>query len=138
MADSKEYYDLTIVTPSGTREEFNVRHMRAPGTEGYFGVLANHLPFITTIRTGEIEIDTRDGRKLWATSGGFVEVTENRVIILAETAEPAEQIDLERAKAARDRALKRLEEHPQGMDVLRCKLALTRAVNRLKIASYNE
>ena len=64
MADSKDYFDLTLVTPSGTREEFNVRHIRAPGAEGYFGVLADHLPFITTIKTGEIDIDTKDGKKI--------------------------------------------------------------------------
>jgi len=136
LADSNEYFDMTIVTPSGTREEFNIRHMRAPGAEGYFGVLADHLPFITTIKTGEIEIDTKEGQKFWATSGGFVEVLGSRVIVLAETAEPAEQIDLERAKAARERASKRLQEKTDGLDVLRCQLALSRALNRLRVASY--
>jgi len=136
LADSKDYFDLTLVTPSGTREEFNVRHMRAPGAEGYFGVLADHLPFITTIKTGEIDVDTKDGKKFWATSGGFVEVLGSRVIILAETAELAEQIDLQRAEASRERATKRLRENPEGLDVLRCQLALTRAINRLRVASY--
>ena len=135
MADSTEYFDLTIVTPDGTRDEFNVRHLLAPGTEGYFGVLRNHLPFITAIRTGEIEIDSADGKKLWAVSGGFVEVLGNRVIILAETAEPADQIDVERAKAALARAERRLKEKASGTDLQRCQSALQRSLNRLKIAS---
>ena len=136
MADSTEYFSLTIVTPSGTRQEFDVRHMRAPGTKGYFGVLCDHLPFITSLRIGEIELDTKDGKKYWATSGGFAEVLGDHVTILAETAEPAEQIDVERAESSKQRAIKRLKEDSLDIDFERSRLALLRAINRLKIVSY--
>lgn len=135
MAETPKYFDLSIVTPGGTDEEFNIRHMRAPGSEGYFGVLAGHLPFITGLKVGEIELDTDKGKRVWATSGGYVEVAGNKVIILAETAEPADKIDIERARTARDRAIERLKKQDENTDQDRTRLALIRSLNRLKIAS---
>ncbi len=136
MADATKHFDLTIVTPHGVKEEFNIKHLKAPGIEGYFGVLHGHLPFITPLQIGEIELDTDEGKKFWATSGGYSEVLGEQVIILAETAEPAEKIDVERAKAARERALQRLEHPEKDYDFERAQLALERALNRLKIASH--
>jgi F-type H+-transporting ATPase subunit epsilon len=73
----------------------------------------------------------------YAISGGFVEVRENNVILLAETAERTDEIDVERVKAARDRALKRLAEKYPNTDIERAKLALFRALNRLTVAGVN-
>ncbi len=136
MADTKSYFNLTIVTPSGTKEEYNIRHLRAPGSEGEFGVLIGHLPFITPLQIGEIELDTEDGKKYWATSGGYIEVLPEQVTILAETAEPAEKINLDRAKSARVRALKRLEDHGSDIDTERARISLLRSINRLKVVSH--
>lgn len=136
MADTPQFYSLTIVTPAGTIVEYEVRHLRAPGSEGDFGILANHLPFVTSLRLGEIEIDTRKGKQYWAAVGGFIEVLANKVTILAENAEPADKIDIERAKAARDRALARLQSPPADLDFERCRLALERSLNRLKVSGY--
>jgi len=135
LADPNLNFDIAIVTPDGVREEFNVSHLRAPGSEGDFGVLANHLPFLTSLRIGEIELDTGEGKKIWATSGGFAEVLNDRVTILAETAEPAEQIDIERAEASKLRATERLKEQQLDIDYERNRLSLYRAINRLKVAS---
>lgn len=127
---------VTIVTPYGTRAEYNVRHLRAPGAEGEFGVLAGHIPFLTALRAGALILDSEQGRKIWALSGGFAEVLGDRVTVLAETAERAETIDVARAEAARQRALGRLKPGALvDVDISRAKAAMTRALNRLQVAS---
>lgn len=138
MADSNAYFDLTIVTPFGVKEEFNIRHLKAPGEVGEFGVLKGHLPFITPLQIGEIELDTADGKKYWATSGGFAEVLPDRVTILAETAEAAEMIDIERAEEARQRAAQRIKEKSaKDIDYERARLSLFRAINRIKVVKHS-
>jgi F-type H+-transporting ATPase subunit epsilon len=126
---------VTIVTPHGTRAEYNVRHLRAPGGDGDFGVLYGHLPFMTTLKMGALILDTDNGRKIWAISGGFAEVLDDHVSILAETAEAAETIDLARAESARQRALTRIQQHEHEIDYARAKSALARAMNRIHVAS---
>ncbi len=135
MSETGSTFTVTIVTPSGKQEEYNVRHLRAPGSEGDFGVLIGHLPFMTGLRVGAIRLDTDKGQIVWATAGGYVEVLSDRVTILAENAERSDKIDLERAKAARERALGRLSERRSDLDVERARLALARAFNRMKIAT---
>ena len=135
MAETQPLITVTIVTPSGTREEYNVRHLRAPGSKGDFGVLPGHIPFMTTLRVGAIRLDTDQGRYIWATSGGYAEVLGDRVTILAETAERSDKIDIGRAKAAWERSRDRLARREADLDVDRARAALARALNRLKIAS---
>jgi len=135
LAETLPQFTVTIVTPSGTHEEYNVRHLRAPGSEGDFGVLPGHIPFMTTLRIGTIRLDTDREQYTWATSGGYAEVLGDRVILLAETAELADRIDTERAEAARQRALGRLAERTPDVDIERARIALYRALNRLKVAS---
>ena len=127
---------MTIVTPFGTQAEYDVTQMRAPGTEGSFGVLPGHLPFMTTLKVGAIILDTVKGQVNWATSGGYAEVLEDSVSILAETAERADKIDLERAAEAEKRARERLSEHSQDLDTERARIALARALNRKKIGTH--
>ncbi len=139
MADTTQYFNLTIVTPAGTIEEYNIRHLRAPGSEGDFGILANHLPMVTTLRIGELELDSeKRGIQYWAVSGGYVEVLGNKVIVLAENAEPADRINLDRAEEARDRAMNRLEKPNPDTDFERCHLALQRSLNRMKVARKSQ
>ena len=84
--------------------------VRAPGIQGSFEVLHNHAPMIAAIEIGPLYITNTENQKIaFATSGGFVEVLNNTVTILAETAEPASDIDIERAKAAEEKALALLE-----------------------------
>ncbi len=128
-------FGVTIVTPQGTRAEYNVRHLRAPGVDGDFGVLHGHAPFMTALRIGAIILDTDQGKHIWATSGGFAEVLGDRVTILAETAERADQIDTERAEASKRRALERLAQRgAEEMDLNRANAALARAINRMHVA----
>jgi F-type H+-transporting ATPase subunit epsilon len=128
------FFNVTLVTPAGVREEYNVRHLRAPGVEGDFGVLTGHRPFMTALRVGSIHLNTDAGPQTWATTGGYVEVLPDRVTILAETAERAEKIDLSRAEAAHQRAVKRLTDPAPETDIARAQAALARALNRIKIA----
>jgi len=132
-----------IITPDGVVFSGNVESLVAPGTSGSFGVLVNHAPFMTTTTIGKIEI-TRKGngsasapkllKQYFATSGGFIEVLDNQVILLAETCEAAEKIDIERAEASLKRAQERLKSPRQDIDIIRAELAMKRALNRIKVA----
>jgi F-type H+-transporting ATPase subunit epsilon len=115
--------------------EGEVESFWAPGVEGNFQVLAGHIPFLTVLRVGEIGFRDADGRRRHvATSGGFVEVLRTGVTVIAETAEFAEEIDVSRAEAARDRARARLRRPEPGTDIDRASAALIRALNRLQVA----
>jgi F-type H+-transporting ATPase subunit epsilon len=117
----------------------DVEEVVAPGTEGYFGVLPGHAPFLTTLGSGEVCYRHGRDERCFAVSGGFAEVTGERVIILAETAELPEEIDRPRAERAKQRAEQRLSgKSPFGtteeIDYTRAAAALARATARLQAA----
>lgn len=108
--------------------------LMVPGGSGYFGVLHGHAPLISTLAVGEVTITPVDEPPvLLAVSAGFVEVTPDRATILADTAELAEEIDVQRARQARERAEARLRERTDEIDYQRAEAALTRAINRLRV-----
>jgi F-type H+-transporting ATPase subunit epsilon len=132
-------FKFDIITPDGIVFSGSVDSLRAPGTEGGFGVLADHAPFMTTVGIGVIQVrmaengsGTRD--RLFAVSGGFIEVLQNSVTMLAETCELAKDIDLDRAKVALQRAKERLQSPGPEVDIIRAQLAMQRALNRIKVA----
>ena len=132
-------FKFDIITPDGIVFTGNVDSLRAPGSEGGFGVLADHAPFMTTMGIGVVQISVAENGSgssdhLFAVSGGFVEVLQNSVTMLAETCEPAEGINLERAKAALQRARDRLQSSGPETDIIRAQLAMQRALNRIKVA----
>ncbi len=128
-------FDLEIVTPKRVVYSAKVESFSAPGVVGGFQVLHSHAPFLSTLKIGEVKVlDTEGKTSRYATSGGFVEVRNNTVVMLAETAERADEIDVERAKASVARAQKRLTEKPEGTDFERARVSLHRALNRLKIS----
>jgi F-type H+-transporting ATPase subunit epsilon len=128
-------FKLEIVTPQRIVYNGSVVSFTAPGTVGSFQVLHNHAPLLSSIGIGQIKVvDDRGQEARYATSGGFVEVRENHVVTIAETAERADQIDVDRAKAALGRATMRLEEKRADIDLVRARAAQARATNRLKIA----
>jgi F-type H+-transporting ATPase subunit epsilon len=136
MADKT--FHLEIVTPKRIVFKSEVISFSAPGSEGGFQVLHSHAPLLSTLNIGEVKITDIAGTDLkFAVSGGFVEVRENKVLLLAETAERSDEIDTDRAKAARDRAQQRIAEKKANIDIERAKLALYRALNRLKTAGTN-
>jgi F-type H+-transporting ATPase subunit epsilon len=134
MADKA--FKLEIVTPKRIVFSGDVISFSAPGVVGGFQVLKSHAPLLSNIAIGEVKLVDGSGQESrYATSGGFVEVHENKVILLAETAERSDEIDVGRAEASRDRARKRLAEKNAESDLDRARLALFRAMNRLKVAN---
>ncbi len=126
---------IDIVSPDGSVFRGEARALKAPGVEGSFEVLYNHAPMIAAIDIGPLVVVDPSGEEIaFATSGGFVEVLNNAVTVLAETAEPASAIDVERARAAEQRALERLQSAAPGIDRERAQRALERARNRLRVA----
>lgn len=128
-------FKLEIVTPKKIVYSGDVLSFTAPGVVGSFQVLYNHAPLLSAIGVGEIKLRDAQGQEMrYATSGGFVDVVNNSVSMLAETAERADEIDTERAQAAKERAMKRIAERRADTNMDRARVALLRAVNRLKIA----
>ncbi len=127
-------FKLEIISPHGIVYTGDVHHVRAPGAEGSFGVLPGHTPFLSPLQVGVIEAEVEGKTILFATSGGLAEVHGDKVVILAETAEKKEQIDVSRAEEAVERARKRLSERTPNTDVERAQSALARALNRLHTA----
>lgn len=127
-------FKLEVVSPEGGVLNEQVEFAVLPGIDGEIGILANHSPLISALKIGIIRY-TQDGKvKKIAASGGFVEVAENKVVILADTAELGETIDLQRAISAQERAAQRLKEINQDIDHQRAEVALKRAVNRINAA----
>ena len=132
-------FNLEIVTPKEMIYSGSVRHVQAPGSEGSFGVLAGHVPLLASLSIGMIRIDEEDGGfHSLSISGGFAQVSIEGVTILAETAEKAGDIDVERAKSAQSRAEERLNradnQDDESFDFTRAEIALQRALNRLKVS----
>jgi len=131
---SEKTQRLDIVTPVRKVFSEDVRFFVAPGSEGELGVLPEHAALITALKIGLLRIE-QEGKKFnIAISGGFLEVRDSKATVLATAAERAEEIDVERAEAAKQRAEQRLAARAPDLDVLRAELALKRALNRLKAA----
>jgi F-type H+-transporting ATPase subunit epsilon len=129
-------FTLEIVSPDRVVFSGEVTSFSAPGTEGGFQVLFNHAPLLSSLEIGEMKVKAADGRDThYATSGGFVEVRANHVVALVEAAERADEIDVGRAQASRERAERRLRTPARDLDVERARASLFRALNRLRIAA---
>jgi len=127
---------LEIVTPERLVIKEEAGEVTAPGEDGEFGVLPGHTPFMTTLKTGEVKYTKEGSPGYLAINWGFAEVTSNKVTVLVETAEKAEEIDIQRAQAARERAenrIKRADE--EEIDFARAQAALNRALVRLQVGS---
>jgi len=130
---------LEVVTPSGAVVSEDVDIVNAPGYGGDFGVLANHAPFLSTIKTGILSYEKGKKREHLMVSGGFCEVSNNKITFLVESAEFGYRIDVERAMRAKERAEKRLSQaasHDDSVNVARAEAALQRALVRLKAAKF--
>ncbi len=132
-----EKFRLEVVTPSRLVVSDEVDLVTAPGTDGDFGVMANHAPLLASLRIGRMTYYKDNETVNMAVSGGFCEVSNNRMTVLAEAAERSDEIDVERALRAKERAERRLQEAEAGrekIDIARAQAAMTRALTRLKIA----
>jgi len=131
-----KFLRLEIVTPYGLVVNSMVEEASIPGSQGDFGVLPGHAPFLTSLRIGELHY--RRGKEVFylALNRGFAEVNFTKTTILADTAEPADEIDVERAQAAKTRAEERLKNLAKNDPAYQKEMeALARAKVRLQIAA---
>jgi len=128
---------LEIVTPYGSVFSDEVDEITAAGSEGEFGVFPQHAPFITMLKTGMVTCKRGGENLIFFVSGGYAEVGPDKVIILADSAERSEDIDVERAKAALKRAEERLKK-AEEVDFMRATAALERATIRVQVAEKKE
>ena len=131
---------LEVVTPNGAVVSEDVDIVNAPGYGGDFGVLANHAPFLSTIRIGLLSYEQGNKRENLMISGGFCEVSNNKITFLVESAEIGRQIDVDRAMKAKERAEQRLAKATQHDDLInrtRAEAALQRALARMKVSKMS-
>ena len=130
-------FKLEIVTPEKRVVDTPAEEVQIPGKNGYLGVLPGHAPLITELAVGEITYRENSSEQRLAVAWGFAEVLPDKVTILAETAERPSEIDVERARKAKERAEQRLTSGDPSVDVERALDALHRAEARLDVASAN-
>jgi F-type H+-transporting ATPase subunit epsilon len=125
---------LEVITAERQVFSDEVNTVVAPGVDGELGILPHHAPLITMLKPGELLI-RKDGQETYLfVSGGFLEVRPDKIIILADACERCEEIDIERAEAAKQRAEERLKTHIPEVDMARAQAALLRSLVRLKVA----
>ena len=130
-------FTLDIVTLKKVAFSEVIRSVNAPGAEGYFSILVNHTPYVSSLKPGAIKVTRENGEALtFSTSGGFLMTDGRKVILLADAVERPEEIDVARAQTAKERAEKRMADKTPDMDIDRARLALLRALNRLKVAEF--
>ena len=133
-----ESIQVEVVTPEGRLVSEVADEVVLPGNEGYLGVLPGHVPLLTTLAIGEMVLRRGGLRRYLIVAWGFAEVLPDRVSVLAEIAERAEDIDRDRAGRARDRALDRLRGRQSDVDFQRAQAALQKALVRIQVASHTQ
>lgn len=129
-------FEAQILTPEGSLFDDRVTGVQVPGTLGSFEVKTLHASIISTLEVGKILVRKADGTEdFFAVSGGFVEVHDNKLTLLAEAAEQVDEIDVERAREAKKRAEERLDSDDKGIDKKRARKALERAENRIRLSA---
>lgn len=126
---------LELVTPDRAIVRESVDEVQLPGSQGYLGVLPGHTPLLTTLQVGELWFRQGDEKFFVSVAFGFAEVLPDRVVVLAQIAERAEEIDVARAEAAQKRAHERLQNSTVDIDFERARVALLKSVIRLQVAS---
>lgn len=128
--------NVSIVTPNGEAYRAEEASMVVLGTtSGQVGIMANHVPMVASLKIGPLKVVFPDGKEeILAVSEGFVETHKDKITVIVQTAELDKDIDVERAKRAKDRAEKRIAENQEGLDVRRAQLALAKALTSIKVA----
>jgi F-type H+-transporting ATPase subunit epsilon len=126
---------LEVVTPERVVYTDDVDMVIAPATEGYVGILPHHAPLLTTLGPGEFRVKKGGVEEVLAVFGGFMDVRGDRVVVLTEDAEHAEEIDAQRAQVARDRAQQALQAGPMSAaEEARARASLQRALVRIRVS----
>ena len=136
MADGKTFpFEILTLQKLFLRDE--VRFVIAPGQEGVFEILANHAPFVFALQPGVLRMRMPGGEDQYVAVGtGFLVVQKDRTTVLTRSAERPDEIDLERARRAKERAEQRIQQSSPDVDLTRAQAALQRALARLKVADY--
>jgi F-type H+-transporting ATPase subunit epsilon len=125
---------IEIITPAKIVYKGNIESVTLPGVKGSFQVLKNHAPLLSVLDIGPVKIkENENSTKYFATGGGTVEVLDNNILVLADSLEALEEIDVERAQRAKERAMERLTYKTEDTDIERARTAFARAVNRLNL-----
>ena len=130
-------FELEIVTPDKSFYDGEVDMVIVRSTEGDIGILKDHEPLVAPVAIGVFKVIIGEEKKIAACSGGFVNITEEKVTIITDSAEWASEIDADRARASMERASLRIQEAHSETDVDRAKISLVRATNRLRITDKN-
>lgn len=129
---SEKKLHLKIITHEKVVFDADVDEIYSKGTQGEFGILPGHIPFMSALDIGVTKV-VMDGKpELFTTMGGVFQLKDNEAVILTQAAESASEIDIERAEAAKKRAEERLENESDNLDIQRAEIALARAAARLK------
>ncbi len=132
-------FTLEVITQERSVVLVDVEYVLLPGADGTFGILAGHLPIMASLGLGVLEFGPRQGkRRKIALGGGFVEMHDNKLTVMAHTAELAEEIDVLRARQARMRAEQRLADRKADLDIARAQVSLQKALLRLKVADGDQ
>ncbi len=129
---------LEIVTPERKVYSKQVDMVIARGVSGDLGILPNHIPFVTTLKIAPLRIKDGAAEDWIAVNGGFMQVAKDKVVILAESAELADDINLERAESAKSRAESRISSKQEAIDFKRAEIALQKAVNRIEVGAHRK
>lgn len=129
-----EMFELKIIEPDGMFYEGQASFLEFASVMGEMGVYANHIPLTTILTPGVVKIHNDGQVKKAAVMGGFIEIQKDRITVMAENAEWPDEIDVERAKAAKKRAEERLQKKETGLDMARAEAALKRAMARISAA----
>lgn len=126
---------LKVVTPDKLFFEGEIDMLVARTIEGDVGILLNHSPLVTILDIGRLVIKDGDERKITACAGGYIDVRNNNITVVSDACEWEEEIDINRAERAKERASKRLED--KGTDTFKAELALKKAINRINVGNKN-
>ncbi|MDO4191765.1 MAG: ATP synthase F1 subunit epsilon [Erysipelotrichaceae bacterium] len=126
-----------IVTPKGVYKEMDASIINIVTTDGERGILPNHMPLVTMLKIGKMSTEEVDGRQEYAVAGGLFYFRDNLAEILTDAVESKEEIDVERAESARQRAERRLASDNPNYDIQRARIALEKALNRLSVSGRN-
>lgn len=127
-------FTVRIVTPRGLYREFNTSILNVVSTEGQLGILRNHMPLVAILLISMLSTVEEDGRHRYAISGGTLYFKDNVATIMTDAVERSDEIDIERAQRAKQRAEERIKVVAEEQDLMRAQIALQRALNRINTA----
>jgi len=124
---------IKVIQPDQVRIDNDYDHVIIPGTDGDFGVSSDHTPFITKLRSGVLQLFQKETSEEYAVHDGFVTVENNKVVVVCDTIEAKDEIDIQRAKSSKERAEKRLKSSDENVNFRRAEASLKRALIRLEL-----